>query len=223
MAARLGLSIAGYSAERPVDVAAEPETALQSRELSREIQRLRLHLGELERAATGHEGMRAGSLPPEIATTPEEPVAAHPSMFAATPALAGSQNDTSQWPVRGGRELKLAPLSTSGLSSQTYVPLHEDSSHRLAGWEYRPHSSDNLDMAIAALVNRPSGRYYRMRALLCRLEPGIYLCGSRRMHLRVGDVRGQLTGGGGGGDGAIWASSDSGGTWMDLEGALRGG
>eukprot|EP00928_Gymnodinium_smaydae_P020075 TRINITY_DN17754_c0_g1_i2.p1 TRINITY_DN17754_c0_g1~~TRINITY_DN17754_c0_g1_i2.p1 ORF type:complete len:624 (+),score=186.79 TRINITY_DN17754_c0_g1_i2:70-1941(+) len=88
---------------------------------------------------------------------------------------------------------------------------------RLSGWEYRPRAGDEMDEAIAAIVNRPTGRYYGMRALLCRLEPDIYLCGSRRMRLRVAESAGAAMLG----DGAtILASEDNGETWEDLEVAM---
>jgi hypothetical protein len=81
----------------------------------------------------------------------------------------------------------------------------------ISGWEYRPHASgDPIDAAVATLVNRP-GRYRGWRALLCRLEQGIYLCGTRRVHLRA-DV----------GQEKIEASDDGGTTWSDLEVLMKG-
>ena len=80
------------------------------------------------------------------------------------------------------------------------------------GWEYRPHASgDPVDAAVAALVNKPGGRYRGWRALLCRLERGVYLCGTRRVRLRADAVLDQIE-----------ASDDGGNTWADLEDLMRG-
>jgi len=81
-----------------------------------------------------------------------------------------------------------------------------------AGWEYRPHASgDPVDAAVAALVNKPGGRYRGWRALLCRLERGMYLCGTRRVRLRADAVLDRIE-----------ASDDGGRTWADLEDLMRG-
>mmetsp|Transcript_13491 Transcript_13491/g.29602 ORF Transcript_13491/g.29602 Transcript_13491/m.29602 type:complete len:599 (+) Transcript_13491:58-1854(+) len=82
---------------------------------------------------------------------------------------------------------------------------------QLLGWEYRPHPSDPVDTAVATLLNDPGGRYRGWRALLCRLDWGIYLCGTRRVHLRVDDD-----------EGVIEASDDQGRTWEELEELMRG-
>lgn len=79
-----------------------------------------------------------------------------------------------------------------------------------AGWEYRAHpSGDPIDAAVATLVNQQGGRYRGWRALLCRLEQGVYLCGTRRVHIRADAER-------------IEASDDGGRTWADLEDLARG-
>eukprot|EP00929_Paragymnodinium_shiwhaense_P079840 TRINITY_DN41617_c0_g3_i3.p1 TRINITY_DN41617_c0_g3~~TRINITY_DN41617_c0_g3_i3.p1 ORF type:complete len:191 (-),score=50.59 TRINITY_DN41617_c0_g3_i3:387-959(-) len=80
------------------------------------------------------------------------------------------------------------------------------------GWQYWPHASGDLvDAAVAALVNEPGGRYRSWRALLCRLEQGVYLCGTRRVLLRV-DSAAKL----------IEASQDGGESWADLEALMQG-
>lgn len=85
-------------------------------------------------------------------------------------------------------------------------------SHEFSGWEYRAHSSgDRVDAAVADLVNRPNGRYRGWRALLCRLEQGVYLCGTRRVHIRADAERE-----------CIEASEDGGATWADLEDLMQG-
>lgn len=81
-----------------------------------------------------------------------------------------------------------------------------------AGWEYKAHASgDPVDAAVAALVNRPGGRYRGWRALLCRLDQGVYLCGTRRVRLRA-NLQQEI----------IEASEDGGATWTDLEDLSRG-
>lgn len=80
-----------------------------------------------------------------------------------------------------------------------------------AGWEYRPHASDPIDESVANLVNCPGGRYRGWRALLCRLERGVYLCGTRRVHIRADDVAEHIE-----------ASEDGGVTWSDLADLMNG-
>lgn len=76
----------------------------------------------------------------------------------------------------------------------------------MMGWVYRPHGSgDPLDAALAALLNEPGGKYFGWRALLCRLEAGVYLCGTKRVCVRVEPCLGLLE-----------ASEDGGKTWADL-------
>merc|ERR1712060_773048 len=104
-------------------------------------------------------------------------------------------------------------VSGSGTSSAAVRSSRSEQQNgpEFAGWEYRPHSSgDPVDVAVAALVNRP-GRYRGWRALLCRLDQGVYLCGTRRVNLRV-DA----------GEERIEASDDGGETWTDLELLMQG-
>merc|ERR1719436_1950982 len=103
----------------------------------------------------------------------------------------------------------------SGASSVAVRPAYTvpaEEQRDVLGWEYRPHASgDPVDAAVAVLVNRPNGRYRGWRALLCRLERGVYLCGTRRVHLRA-DAAAER----------IEASEDGGRTWSDLEDLMRG-
>jgi len=109
---------------------------------------------------------------------------------------------------RGGAR---TPPSASGASSPAYSQASEALDKRTYdGWAYRPHpSGDPIDAAIATLVNRP-GRYRCWRALLCRLDEGLYLCGTRKLHLRVDHAEGRIE-----------ASDDGGQTWADLEDVMR--
>eukprot|EP00435_Cladocopium_sp_Y103_P026653 s3270_g6.t1 len=98
-------------------------------------------------------------------------------------------------------------LSASLQESRPLTSMRLEDS--LSGWEYRAQSHDPLDEAVARLVNR--GRYRAWRALLCRLEQGIYLCGTRRVRVRVDDMETQLE-----------ASEDGGNTWADLTQIMTG-
>jgi hypothetical protein len=106
--------------------------------------------------------------------------------------------------------------SRSGASSSVAGRSVRSDEHAVpevaAGWEYRPHASgDPVDAAVAHLVNKPGGRYRGWRALLCRLERGVYLCGTRRVRLRADAVLDRIE-----------ASDDGGKTWADLEDLMRG-
>merc|ERR1719221_1111101 len=104
------------------------------------------------------------------------------------------------------------PRSASTVSTGAGMPAAASAIGDFGGWEYRPHASgDPTDAAVATLVNQPNGRYRGWRALLCRLEPGSYLCGTRRVRLRA-DAAG----------GRIEASADGGATWADLEELMQG-
>lgn len=135
------------------------------------------------------------------------PAASPGRRHATAPTAAAS---TSAGDISMGR---FTPVSGSGASSSAVRSARSEqpSGAEFAGWEYRPHASgDPVDAAVATLVNRP-GRYRGWRALLCRLEQGIYLCGTRRVHLRA-----DLT------EEKIEASDDSGATWSDLETLMKG-
>jgi len=114
-------------------------------------------------------------------------------------------------PEEEARSYALTPLSVSGTSSPAYSHCSEPADKRAYdGWAYRPHpSGDPTDAAIATLVNRP-GRYRCWRALLCRLDEGLYLCGTRKLHLRVDHAEGHIE-----------ASDDNRHTWADLEDVMR--
>ncbi|CAK0828253.1 unnamed protein product [Prorocentrum cordatum] len=116
------------------------------------------------------------------------------STSAASGPPSGSAAGRSGLGAAGGA----APSPTSA------APLDERGHLEHAGWRYPAHAGDPLDAAIAALVNRP-GRYSGWRAMLCRLDRGLYLCGTRRMQLQV-DINWEQ----------IKASSDDGRTWADL-------
>ena len=77
----------------------------------------------------------------------------------------------------------------------------------LSGWEYRAKPDDPIDAAVAQLVN---SRYRPWRALLCRLEQGIYLCGTRRVRIRVDEACSRLE------------ASEDGETWGDLTQIMTG-
>jgi len=165
------------------------ETDRQANELIREMRRLRQQMNTLERVAWTHE--TSGSTP-----------------FASSGSAAALNS--------GGRRSAL-PSAPSARQLGTSPRRTELSPSSLLGWEYRPHSSgDRLDAAIAAMVNRPMSRYHCLRSQLCRLEPGIYLCGARCVRLRVAEASESSDGD------AILASEDGGRTWVDLEDVLRG-
>lgn len=179
------------------------ESPGRSEELLREMHRLRIRMGELERAAEPepqtpelsrylHRAASASSLGESFADSgPSRPSSVsgrrRDRMKAETPASS----------VSGAS----APRSRAGYSARS-----DGSAGLITGWEYRPQSGDPVDAAVASLVNR--GRYRSWRALLCRLEQGAYLCGTRRVQLRV--------------DGETIEASSDGQTWVDLENLMRG-
>jgi len=213
------------------------ETGRQSEELLREMRRLRLQMSELERVAGsrcgsgGREqgppgrsdalGVSSSSLGVSSAAGGAQVVAEalHPrEPIAAVGAPPGPRGPAWQWPRPCASQPALALLvsgngpggadSGCGGNASSLAPAATD----FGGWEYRPHASgDPVDAAVAALVNQPNGRYRSWRALLCRLEHGVYLCGTRRVHLRADATAG-----------AIEASADGGSTWSDLVDLMRG-
>eukprot|EP00930_Biecheleria_cincta_P036819 TRINITY_DN25231_c0_g1_i1.p1 TRINITY_DN25231_c0_g1~~TRINITY_DN25231_c0_g1_i1.p1 ORF type:complete len:793 (-),score=172.36 TRINITY_DN25231_c0_g1_i1:97-2475(-) len=106
-------------------------------------------------------------------------------------------------------------VSTRALAApprpQSVTSFRSEDQSEYAGWEYRPHASDPIDESVAILVNRPGGRYRGWRALLCRLERGVYLCGTRRVQIRADDMA-EL----------IEASEDGGVSWSDLADLMNG-
>lgn len=140
---------------------------------------------------------------------------AHPALPAA--AAGHSMTNGHSWPwSRHASEGALRSAGGSGASSSVAGRSVRSEDHGMseiaAGWEYRPHSSgDPVDAAVATLVNRPGGRYRGWRALLCRLERGVYLCGTRRVRLRADVALDRIE-----------ASDDGGKTWSDLEELMRG-
>mmetsp|Transcript_108951 Transcript_108951/g.339532 ORF Transcript_108951/g.339532 Transcript_108951/m.339532 type:complete len:197 (-) Transcript_108951:136-726(-) len=138
------------------------------------------------------------------------------SSATSTTALGpAASNGGHAWPwSRHASEgaLRSAGSGSSSVAGRSAHSEDHGASEIAAGWEYRAHSSgDPTDAAVATLVNRPGGRYRGWRALLCRLERGVYLCGTRRIHLRA-DVASEH----------IEASDDGGKTWCDLEELMRG-
>eukprot|EP00747_Dinoflagellata_sp_TGD_P167945 gnl/TRDRNA2_/TRDRNA2_193294_c0_seq1.p1 gnl/TRDRNA2_/TRDRNA2_193294_c0~~gnl/TRDRNA2_/TRDRNA2_193294_c0_seq1.p1 ORF type:complete len:671 (-),score=148.82 gnl/TRDRNA2_/TRDRNA2_193294_c0_seq1:98-2038(-) len=159
---------------------------------------------------------------PVLRTLPRVPEAqgAAATASAAPQAFVEGHRNSPSWPWPGLQTQQdaepplrhsLSPISLSGASGRSMPSAQEQRSAEFAGWEYRPHASgDAVDAAVAQLVNRP-GKYRGWRALLCRLDQGVYLCGTRRVHLRV-DVAQEH----------IEASDDGGRTWADLEDLMRG-
>lgn len=202
------------------------ETGRQSEELLREMRRLRLQMGELERVAgaRGRKGKPSGpdrlgvsgsSFGGESSCVGDGPAGV--SGFE-TPAEGWRQEHAREPPVRGSDRIpsRRGPDSWTwpGGEPSAASSLQGSPQAEFVGWEYRPHpSGDELDAKIAALVNRP-GRYRGWRALLCRLEPGVYLCGTRRAHLRVEESSSKGV--------HIEASDDGGRTWADLELLMQG-
>lgn len=161
-------------------------TGRQSQELLREMRRLRQQMNELEQLAAGRHDP-SGDLLRQSSNSPGE-AAQQEAIPSDLEANQGSLNDSL-------RETR--PVTSMRL---------EDS---LSGWEYRAHGHDPVDAAVARLVNR--GRYRAWRALLCRLEQGVYLCGTRRVRIRVDDAETRLE-----------ASEDGGSTWADLTQIMTG-
>jgi len=121
------------------------------------------------------------------------------SLGADPVASSTSDSMAASWPSMA--------RSTGARSGHT----NAQQSPEYGGWEYLPDSSgDPIDAAVAALVNRP-GRYRGWRVLLCRLEQGVYLCGTRRVHIRVDEAKERIE-----------ASDDGGKTWADLESLMQG-
>ncbi|CAK9110555.1 unnamed protein product [Durusdinium trenchii] len=87
------------------------------------------------------------------------------------------------------------------------LPKTSLSEDPLSGWEYRAKPDDPVDAAVAELVN---SRYRAWRALLCRLEQGVYLCGTRRVRIRVDEARRRLE------------ASEDGLAWSDLTQIMTG-
>jgi len=193
----------------------------QSQELLREMRRLRMQMNELEQVAAGARSDPAAGMQ----TTPMAPQA--PEVHSASSGgLGGRGREAPRWedgqgarmytePVVAGMDSMRSPAhssyvgkpATEGLWARSPDPL---SLSDFAGWEYRPHTNDPTDEAVASLVNRPGGRYRGWRALLCRLESGLYLCGTRRVHLRADEQFDRIE------------ASEDGSHWADLANMMRG-
>lgn len=181
--------------------AAPPSTGKQSQELLREMRRLRQQMeqmAELEKLAAGRD--------PGFPTDKLGAMSSLSVSSGSRPSVSNNAQGPGQWSPMADRSGPSArrvfrphALSESHLGS-TPFPAQDGI---LSAWEYRPHEDDPVDAAVARLVNR--GRYRAWRALLCRLEHGVYLCGTKRVHIRVDEEQGLLE-----------ASKDGGRTWADL-------
>lgn len=181
----------------------------QSKDLLQEMRRLRLQMSELERVAGSPAGPASTQHSQRVAT---EPRAVWGYAGGEGAALNGSEppphaGGAPCGAFRGRDGLDLDERPSPAKSTHSDERSHVD----YAGWQYRAHAGDPLDAAVAALVNRP-GRYSGWRAMLCRLDQGLYLCGTRRVRLRVDeDAREQIK-----------ASGDDGRSWMDLGDLMNG-
>jgi len=192
-----------------VSEGAETGGRRQSKDLLSEMRRLRLQMSELERVAGSPAGHASKQHPQRAATEPRA-VWGHAGGEGA--ALNGSALSSHAAAGPSGAFRARDGLDFDERTSPAKSTLSDDRSHvDYAGWQYRAHAGDPLDAAIAALVNRP-GRYSGWRAMLCRLDQGLYLCGTRRVRLRVDDdAREQIK-----------ASGDDGRSWMDLGDLMNG-
>ncbi|CAJ1340510.1 unnamed protein product [Effrenium voratum] len=172
----------------PLDLAGS-ESGRQSQELLREMRRLRQQMNELEQAAGRSDAGIAGEKVGPFSTD-------HDRKYGA--AFDGHSEPGS---------LNASARSLIHSSGRPAVPTHVEDS--LSGWEYRAQENDPVDAAVAQLVNR--GQYRAWRALLCRLEQGVYLCGTRRVYIRVNEGQDRLE-----------ASEDAGRSWGDLTQIMTG-
>ncbi|CAE8640140.1 unnamed protein product [Polarella glacialis] len=198
------------------------DTGRQSQELLREMRRLRIQMSELERAAGGQAQAGARNEPSSLrpmglgaglsSLSGLSPCSLSGSGASPAAVIGASGSTTGGCQQVSGVSGRSATLAFSGV----HLPVSETQGSTTdlgAGraWEYRPHTDDPLDQEVANLVNQPGGRYRGWRALLCRLERGIYLCGTRRVHIRADSAAD-----------AMEASDDGGATWADLEVMMRG-
>eukprot|EP00439_Symbiodinium_sp_Y106_P076685 s1097_g15.t2 len=169
--------------------AAPPSTGRQSQELLREMRRLRQQMeqmAELEKLAAGRDpGLPTDKLGAMSSLSMSS--GSRPSVYNNAQGLAASPMADRPGPSARG-VFRPHALSESRLGS-TPFPTQDGI---LSAWEYRPHEDDPVDAAVARLVNR--GRYRAWRALLCRLEHEVYLCGTKRVHIRVDEEQGLLEG-----------------------------
>lgn len=219
--------LVGTGRSTAATVSSEPpgETSRQSQELLQEMRRLRLRMSELEQAAGPRpRGDVVGARHRERSDgrrhlDGSEHVGASGSNNGEL-SISGADNGSTFSPGRGQATKSASSTAASKEpdSASWHWPQNTRSARsdqqigsEFAGWEYRPHASgDPVDAAVASLVNR-QGRYRGWRALLCRLDQGIYLCGTRRVHLRA-DLANEK----------IEASDDGGNTWSDLEVIMKG-
>jgi hypothetical protein len=236
---RIGRSLNGISSLTAPPSEPPGETSRQSQELFQEMRQLRLRMSELEQEAGSrqksavvgarHRERSSGQRPREgsdlLSHNGElsisgadngssfSPGRGHTSKSTSS-TIGNKEPDSWHWPQEGGpsRNGALTPISASASSSQVRSARSDPPiGSEFAGWEYKPHASgDPVDAAVASLVNR-QGRYRGWRALLCRLDQGVYLCGTRRVHLRA-DLANET----------IEASDDGGNTWSDLEVIMKG-
>ncbi|CAE7349061.1 unnamed protein product [Symbiodinium natans] len=173
-----------------------PSTGRQSQELLREMRRLRQQMTELEKLAAGRDqGLptadKLGAMSSLSMSSGSRQSAANSHTQGI---MASGVTDTGDRPGSSLQGALAAACLGASLPEEDGV---------LSAWEYRPHENDLVDSAVARLVNR--GRYRAWRALLCRLEHGVYLCGTKRVHIRVDEEQEVLE-----------ASKDGGRTWTDL-------
>lgn len=214
----------------------DPAAGVQSKELLQEMRRLRMQMLELERVAgsCGGDGQPHQAVPrrAEVLSpcgrgqvSPDQPAPSGRALAAehfkepiASKAFPGDASWISA--TKGAATtttLDTEPLAAAVSGTGRLAAFSARSEElgllpEFAGWEYKAHlSGDPIDAAVAALVNQPGGRYRGWRALLCRLEQGVYLCGTSRVQLRA-DVAQDL----------IEASSNGGVTWTDIAMLLRG-
>eukprot|EP00929_Paragymnodinium_shiwhaense_P058015 TRINITY_DN29061_c0_g2_i1.p1 TRINITY_DN29061_c0_g2~~TRINITY_DN29061_c0_g2_i1.p1 ORF type:complete len:625 (-),score=165.17 TRINITY_DN29061_c0_g2_i1:372-2246(-) len=181
------------------------EAARQSRELFREMERLKLQMTDLEQIAECSRESRGSSGAASRRTSRSH-------ALGTSALLAG--------PVPGSaRKVVTSEDERASAKSGSRPPLYSEPVHSkpitssdLQGsrWQYRPlDEGDPVDQAVALLLNDEASRYYSLRALICRLHAGTYLCGSRLMRLRVQhDHYGQPS--------YILASEDGGTHWTEL-------
>jgi len=210
-----------------------PNSSPELQEVLHEMRQLRLQMGELEHATMERRG--SGSSTGSVTTRGAEVTrrlthaASHDRLLGSTSSSvrrtstsvlsaapppstgSGAGGPSWHWP-RHSSERNLHSSRASGAStSRALRPGSVEARDSVIEWEYKPHSSgDPVDAAVAALVNRPGKCFKNWRALLCRLEHGVYLCGTHRVSLRISTSTSRLE-----------ASEDNGETWSDLQETLK--
>jgi len=206
-----------------------PNSSPELQEVLREMRQLRLQMGELERATMERRGSGSSTGSAAEVTRRLTPSASHDRLLgstgssvrrtptsvlsAAPPPSSGNGAGGRSWPwPRHSSERNLHSSRALGASSSRALrPGSIEASDSVTEWEYKPHmSGDPVDAAVAALVNRPGKCFKSWRALLCRLEHGVYLCGTHRIRIRISTSTSRLE-----------ASEDNGETWSDLQETLK--